>query len=545
MKELIQKEEQSGRLRSKKMYLYCRQMGRSAYTGKPIDLDELFNDNKYDIDHIYPRHFVKDDNIENNLVLVEKEINNVKSDTYPVDKNIRDNVNVRKLWDMLHENKLMNDEKYRRLTGTNPFSEEQMAGFIARQLVETSQGTKGAADIIKQLLPDTKIVYSKASNVSDFRRIFDIPKSRLVNDFHHAHDAYLNIVVGNTYFTKFTDNPLNFIRKEYKNNHYNLDKMFEWDVVRNGYTAWKASDKKDSGTIKTVKKSLERNTPILTRWSFEKNGKLADATVYSARRAKNLVYLPLKTSDKKLCNVTKYGGVTKISVAYFFLVEHDVKKKRVRTIENVPVYLKDKIEKNENGLMEYCIDVLKLVNPDIRLNKIKLQSLIKKDGYFLHISGKSENRILFRNAVNLCLKHEWVAYIKLIEKYIESGILTTSDKNKKIYLSTEKNIELYDILTEKHKDGIYKKRPVYVGEKLEEGREKYIELSMEEQCKVLSEVLELSIIGDTVADLKLIGGTANIGKIRTTNNISGCSEIKLINQSVTGLYENSIDLLTV
>ena len=544
-KELIQKEEQSGRLRSKKMYLYCRQMGRSAYTGKPIDLDELFNDNKYDIDHIYPRHFVKDDNIENNLVLVEKEINNVKSDTYPVDKNIRDNVNVRKLWDMLHENKLMNDEKYRRLTGSNPFSEEQMAGFIARQLVETSQGTKGAADIIKQLLPDTKIVYSKASNVSDFRRIFDIPKSRLVNDFHHAHDAYLNIVVGNTYFTKFTDNPLNFIRKEYKNNHYNLDKMFEWDVVRNGYTAWKASDKKDSGTIKTVKKSLERNTPILTRWSFEKNGKLADATVYSARRAKNLVYLPLKTSDKKLQNVTRYGGVTNARTAYFFIVEHEVKKKRIRTIETVPVYLKDKVEKNENALMEYCTDVLQLVNPDIRLNKIKLQSLIKKDGYFLHISGKSNSQILLRNAVNLCLKSEWTAYIKLIEKYIESGILTTSGRNEKIYLSTEKNIELYDILIEKHKDGIYKKRPNFVGEKLEKGREKYIELSLEEQCKILSEILKLSVIGVTIADLKLIGASSSSGKMLISNNISGCSEIKLINQSVTGLYENSIDLLTV
>ena len=34
------------------------------YTGKPIDLDNLMSANSnYDIDHIYPRHFVKDDNI--------------------------------------------------------------------------------------------------------------------------------------------------------------------------------------------------------------------------------------------------------------------------------------------------------------------------------------------------------------------------------------------------------------------------------------------------------------------------------------------------
>lgn len=29
-------------------------------------------------------------------------------------------------------------------------------------------------------------------------------KVREVNDFHHAKDAYLNIVVGNTYYVKFT-----------------------------------------------------------------------------------------------------------------------------------------------------------------------------------------------------------------------------------------------------------------------------------------------------------------------------------------------------
>lgn len=36
----------------------------------------------------------------------------------------------------------MNDEKYNRLTSTERLSEEQLAGFIARQLVETAQGAK-------------------------------------------------------------------------------------------------------------------------------------------------------------------------------------------------------------------------------------------------------------------------------------------------------------------------------------------------------------------------------------------------------------------
>lgn len=58
------------------------------YTGKHIELSDLFNNNLYDIDHVYPRHFVKDDNIDNNLVLVCKEKNAHKSDIYPLEDEI-------------------------------------------------------------------------------------------------------------------------------------------------------------------------------------------------------------------------------------------------------------------------------------------------------------------------------------------------------------------------------------------------------------------------------------------------------------------------
>lgn len=79
-KKVIENAEQSGTIRSKKMYLYLTQRGRCMYTGKPIDLSQLFDNNLYDIDHIYPRHYVKDDNLENNMVLVEKQKNAHKSD---------------------------------------------------------------------------------------------------------------------------------------------------------------------------------------------------------------------------------------------------------------------------------------------------------------------------------------------------------------------------------------------------------------------------------------------------------------------------------
>ena len=47
-------------------------------------------------------------------------------------------------------------------------------------------------------------MYVKAGLVSEFRQQFEWVKCREVNDLHHAKDAYLNIVVGDLYNSKFT-----------------------------------------------------------------------------------------------------------------------------------------------------------------------------------------------------------------------------------------------------------------------------------------------------------------------------------------------------
>lgn len=551
-KDLIEQAEESGRLRSKKMYLYIKQMGRSMYSGKPIDLDQLFNDNLYDIDHIYPRHFVKDDNLENNLVLVEKETNANKSDVYPLDISISSNSEVKTLWKRLHQAKLINDEKYNRLTNRTPFTPEQKAGFIARQLVETGQGTKGVADLLKQLLPETKLVYSKASNVSEFRQKRGIVKSRIVNDFHHAHDAYLNIVVGNVYFVKFTDNPLHFIKEKYakdpKKYEYNLGRMFDWDVKRGEEVAWIAGTKEMPGTIATVKRMLAKNTPLMTRWNFENHGAIANETLYGAKKAKAENYIPLKTMDGKMQDVTKYGGFTSASTAYFFLVEHEVKGKKVRTLETVPIYRKAEIEKSDDGLLKYCEESLGLIHPSIRMKKIKIQSLVRRNGYFMYISGKTGNQIIMRNAVNLCLSQEWITYIKLVEKYVNHGVLVDKplkSNGNKVYLTKERNEYLYQILLTKHQEGIYRNRPNPVGEKLQGWMEIFDGLALEEQCVVLAELLKLTMIGLPSADLSILGGAKKTGVTLISKNITDEKEVRLINQSVTGVYENSIDLLTI
>lgn len=514
------------------------------YSGERIDLDDLFNDNLYDIDHIYPRHFVKDDSIDNNLVLVKKEINAHKSDGYPLADGIQKKCRV--FWNELKSGGFITAEKYERLTRTFEFTEDERVSFINRQLVETRQGTKAITDLFKKTFPQADIVYVKAPNVSAFRQKYKLLKCRNVNDFHHAQDAYLNIVVGNIYHVKFTKNPYNFIR-EYKKapekNPYHMDKIFNYPVVRNDEVAWQT---KNDESITMVKSMMKKNTPLVTRRNFEVHGALADQTIYGAKvaeKASGVGYVGVKTSDERLSDTLKYGGFRKMTGAYFCLVEHTQKKKRIRTIEAVPLYLKHQLDTKEK-LEQYFVESYGYENPDVRIEKIKMYSLIKVNGFYMYLTGRSGNRLSVCNAVQMVLLQEWMLYVKEITKAIGAEF-TDEYIEKKGTISKTKNRQLYDLLCEKHLNCIYKLRPNPVGENLIKGKEKFDKLSILEQIYVLLQILQLSQLINQGANLELIGFSKNTGKTLTSKIISNCNEIKLINQSITGLYENEVDLLTI
>lgn len=218
-------KREDSQLRSDKLYLYYVQKGRCMYSGEVIKLEELWDNTKYDIDHIYPQSKTMDDSLDNR-VLVKKQYNAEKGDTYPINASIREKMGL--FWKTLLEGKFISKEKYERLIRHEEFTSGELAGFIERQIVETRQGTKAVAEILKCALPDTEIVYTKAKPVSQFRQDFDFVKVREMNDLHHAKDAYLNIVVGNTYFVKFTKDAARFV-KENPGRAYNLKKMFTSD----------------------------------------------------------------------------------------------------------------------------------------------------------------------------------------------------------------------------------------------------------------------------------------------------------------------------
>lgn len=525
-------------LRSDRLYLYYTQKGRCMYSGEPIDLEALWDNNKYDIDHIYPQSKTMDDSL-NNRVLVKKELNAIKSDNYPLDRDIQKK--MQPFWKMLLKQSFISREKYERLIRKDEFLPNELAGFIERQIVETRQSTKAVAEILKDTLPESDIVYVKARTVSQFRQDYKFVKVRELNDYHHAKDAYLNIVVGNTYFVKFTKDAARYV-KDNPGRTYNLQKMFtsKYDVTRNGETAWKAGE---TGSIVTVRQTMEKNNILVTRKSYEVKGGLFDQQIMKKGKGQ----VPIKGSDDRLQNIDKYGGYNKATGAYFMLVKSkDKKGKEIKTLEYIPLYLKNQIESNESTALEYLRKEKGMNEPQILIRKIKTDTLFNVDGFHMWLSGRTENRLIFKGANQLLLSKNETIILKRILKYVKrqkdnkNAFLTANDE-----LTEQSLTELYDTFLYKIKNTVYHVRLSAQAKTLENGRETFVKLTNEEKCLVLSEILHMFQCQSGAANLKLINGPSSAGILVMNNNITGCKKITIIYQSVTGVFENEIDLLAL
>lgn len=512
--------ESENRLRSDKLYLYYTQFGKCMYSGEDIDFEAMISDNKtYDIDHIYPQSKIEDDSIENR-VLVKSVLNREKTNIYPIDETVRKKMYP--FWKMLKDRKMIGDKKFDRLVRSTPLTDKELSDFVARQLVETQQSTKAIISLVKNYYPSARVVFSKAKNVSKFRHDFDFIKCRDINNCHHAKDAYLNIVVGNVYDTKFTSDFFRNIRNE----EYSLNKVFKFNTKG----AWSA----DGTSIKTVKKYMCGNNITITRMPKEAKGGLFDVTIMPAGKGQ----LPIKEG----LSIEEYGGYNKVSGAYFIVVEHTQKNKRIRTIESVMIHNKNLYEKDP---IKYCEEALGLCDPKIIVPKIRFDMLWVLDGTKVYITGRTGDRLLCKHAYELAVDKERERYIKQIVKYIDrcAEAREPLEITKFDGLTAEKNIELYNWFIEKFKAPVYARLFKTMLSDLEVNAEVFEGLDEYTQCKLLLEILKAFKCDRQLSDLSQLCGKKSAGFLAFNKNITKMSSAYVINQSPTGMYEYKIDLL--
>ncbi len=548
-------------LRGEALYLYFMQMGRCMYCGKPIEMSRLGTD-EYNIDHIWPQAYIKDDSIKNK-VLVHSTENGYKGDTYPVPAEYRKNMYG--FWFKLKENGLIDETKFNRLIRNTPFTDEEQQGFINRQLVETRQSTKAVTQLLQEKYPDTEIVFVKAGLASEFRNQYgaiksiaykddadrdkskDVPlvKSRTVNDMHHAHDAYLNIVAGNVYHEKFT-------KQWYNKKYYEKANGIDGDAEKKkhfslktttvfGYTFKKQPEIWTPKThLPIVDKVMNTRQMHLTKYQYCKKGGFFDQ-------------MPLKAGNadliprKKGLDPVKYGGYNKSSATFFVLANYINGKKKELTLVPVALMVADKFRADTDFALSYVREQLGDKAKDITFplgdRVIKVNTVFSLDGFEVCLSGKMSKNILIRSMNSLFMPNKQIAYIKHIEKASE-GMAKNKEykiepKHNKI--TAEENMELFKILADKMQSDLYMKMPNRI-EIDSAMQEKFEKLTLEEQVKCLeSLVLYFKTNRAGTCDMESIGNSKYSANEALSMNISNWakhySDVRIIDRSASGLYE--------
>jgi len=392
-------------LQNDRLFLYYLQNGRDMYTGKPLEINQLSN---YDIDHIIPQAFIKDDSLDNRVLTSSKE-NRGKSDNVPSLEVVE---KMKAFWQQLLDSKLISYRKFNNLTKAERggLDERDKVGFIKRQLVETRQITKYVAQILDSRFNtevtekdkknhNVKIITLKSNLVSNFRKEFGLYKVREINDYHHAHDAYLNAVLAKAILKKypklepefvygdyqkydlkryisrsrdpkevekatekyfFYSNLLNFFKEEV---HYADGTIVKRENIEyskdTGEIAW--NKEKDFATIKKVLSLPQVN--IVKKTEIQTHG--LDRGKPKGLFNSNPSPKPSEDSKENLVPIKqgldprKYGGYAGISNSYAVLVkaiiEKGAKKQQKTVLEFQGISILDKInfEKNkENYLLE-------------------------------------------------------------------------------------------------------------------------------------------------------------------------------------------------
>lgn len=525
-------------LQSEVLFLYFMQLGKCMYSGEPIDITKLKSDAYVNVDHIYPQAYVKDDSL-NNKVLVKSKLNGEKSDIYPINKDIRDKMTS--TWKHYRKEGLISEEKYNRLTRKTPFTDEEKQGFVNRQLVETRQSTKVVAEILKTMFPETEVVYVKAGLASEFRHAFGIIKSRQINDLHHAKDAYLNVVCGNVYHSTFTKN---FFLK-HQTYSIKTETVYKRRIEADGKLIWNGQE-----SLSFVKKMLGKNNIHYTRYAFCRKGGFFDQMPVTAKEG--------LVSRKKDLPSEKYGGYNKPTASYFIMAKYTEKaKKEKQDIMIVPVELmvSEKVLNDEKFAVDYIrqqiaqisnrkIEEIINVSFPLGLRPLKVNTRFSFDGFEACVTGKSSGgrQLGMSSLMPLKISHEKESYIKKIENYINKKSKNPNIKPDEKYdgINSMINIELYDELTDKLLNTCY--RIVYkkTGDVILKGKEKFESLSIDVQCQTLMNIIDVLKTGrNGGCNLKDIGGTANAANYIINSRISNWKSyksVKIIDESASGIF---------
>ncbi|MDO4659343.1 type II CRISPR RNA-guided endonuclease Cas9 [Streptococcus sp.] len=557
-------------LQNDRLFLYYLQNGKDMYTGEPLDINQL---SSCDIDHIIPQAFIKDDSLDNRVLTSSKE-NRGKSDNVPS----LEVVQKRKaFWQQLLDSKLISERKFNNLTKAERggLDERDKVGFIKRQLVETRQITKHVAQILDARYNTevnekdkknrtVKIITLKSNLVSNFRKEFRLYKVREINDYHHAHDAYLNAVVAKAILKKYPKLEPEFVYGEYQK--YDLKRYISRS--RNPKEVEKATEKyffysnllnffkeevhyadgtivkrenieysKDTGEIAwnkekdfaTIKKVLSYPQVNIVKKREVQTGGFSKESILPKGNSDKLI--PRKTKNI-LWETTKYGGFDSPVIAYSILLIADIEKgkakklKTVKTLVGITIMEKAAFEENPITFLE-----------NKGYHNVRKENILCLPKYSLFELENGRRRLL-ASAKELQKGNEIVLPVYLTTLLYHSKNVHKLDEPEHLeYIQKHRN-EFKDLLNLVSE---FSQKYVLADANLEKIQNLYADneqADIEILANSFINLLTFTALGAPAA-FKFFGKDIDRRRYTTISEILNAT---LIHQSITGLYETRIDL---
>jgi len=568
-KELKQYEK---RLDEEKVYLYFMQNGKSLYTGEELNLNEPEN---LEIDHIIPYSLSDDDSLDNKALVLKKENQNkgnkIVKEAFPQSFSDSEMIDY---WKNLKKARLISEKKFNNLQKNN-VDDILTKGFINRQLVETRQIVKSVANLILDYYNEQIDVIEVKANLSvSVRKMLTYEKkdnngfwvenndnsmfykNRHMNDYHHAHDAYLANIIG-MYIQKnypHLQKELNYSqyrkiwRKYYENaknnNGVNWFATLGKFSSNNKETAWYGED-----IIAYMRKIFCYRDVIISKKLEENTGAFYSETKYPREDKADSKLVPLKQGNNmrgannlKELDTRKYGGYKGGEKAYFVLVKYCIEKALKKKVKKeyhmefveIPVYIARDIKNKDINLYDYVCDILNeaykngVVDVEILRNKVpKYQMIIGENGEEYYLVGATE----VINSKQFVLGGANQQYNRLLN-YIMYG------KNDKWqYIQTELLDEqltgLYDLLLSKIKDEYkgFSKEAIRI-----QDDNSFYKLDVKNKKEFIAEMIKLVQPDSNYPYLgKYSTGLSDRMGRKSKEKVG--KKITLVDKSVTGLYE--------
>ncbi len=536
-KELLNELElNQANVKGRHLYLYFKQMGLDVYTGEKINIEDVFDSTKYDLDHIVPQSLIKDDSLDN-LVLVNRLANQrIKGAQYPLPSQLKTD-KVIKTWQYLHKIGAISDKKYNSLMRTSEITLEEIEVFVNRQINVVDYANITLRNVLKIKYPDTQLVFSKAQYPALLRQELNIAKNRDINDAHHAVDAYLNVVAGNELTMKFSN--VRRIYAERSNKEDKDSRFFNMDGYLKNFV--KKLDKNGVTYAEKIKKNALRHDALVTFKVDYQNGAFYNATIYRKANDSNLI--PIHTNGP-LADVSKYGGYSDLSQAYIVAIEYNIGKKRFKSLSRVPLlYIKLYGDNNETLWKKVIGNDMA---SDIRvIKRIYLNQKIKYENciYLLYTSNEICNN--YKLAYQSYLDNELLDYVNkslsITEKIIDCNETSFSMKTNKndgcFEVSKIKNMKVFMALKDIYAQSIFE-RCSFIVRARNMMCDTFESLTLYEQIMTIKNMIILLNRKSVNAKFNSAFSEMKTNLMRPSKNLKTGQNITLIYESPSGLYKH-------